>query len=254
MLLFLPSDTFLFRLGFFSTLSRRQRWQQEESDGEGHLNKPSVEPGSQDSQAQPDLWLSTPLFPHRGPSPELLDVLDPVYYFLSPLSTSPSSPFPVPLSHFSFFLCPSISPLPLFLYLGISFSLSPPPFSPRHPGQLFIQTGCLQLSVRSWVAAPEVGRIACGVELFPNTSVSSLRSIHDLSVTRTPQLHVFSKTTHTLHRGRLEEVTLQKMYWINTSTKYCVIQKHKIHYKEHSAHKNPIKIKHSFEGVAFTVQ
>lgn len=127
-LLFLPTDTFLFRLGFLSTLSGRQRRQQEEADGEGHLNKPSVEPGS---RAQPDLWLSTPLFPHRGPSLELLDVLDPVYYLLSPLSTSPSFPLPVPLSHSSFFMSIYLSP---FLFLRIcwyfSLSLSPPSFLP----------------------------------------------------------------------------------------------------------------------------
>lgn len=99
----------------------------------------------------------------------------------------PLLPLPF-LSHF---------PLPLFLYLGISFLSFTPSFFPRHPGQLFIQTGCLQLSVRSWAAAPEVGRVARGAELFPNTSVSSLCNIHDLSATLTPQLHVFCKTTHT---------------------------------------------------------
>lgn len=84
---------------------------------------------NQDSQAQPDLWLSTPLFPHRGPSLELLDVLGPVYYFLSPLSTPLPSPFPVPHSHSSFFM--SIYLLPSFISLsGISFSLYPPPLLP----------------------------------------------------------------------------------------------------------------------------
>ena len=101
-----------------------------------------------------------------------------------------------PTFPFLFFLCPSIPPPP-FLYLGISFLSFTPSFFPRHPDQLFIETGCLQLSVRSWAAAPEVGRVARGAELFPNTSVSSLCNIHDLSATLTPQLHVFCKTTHT---------------------------------------------------------
>lgn len=98
--------------------------------------------------------------------------------------------------------CPTYTFLFLMSIYLLSFSVSlswyPPRPSSRHPGQLFIQTGCLQLSVRSWVAVPEVGRIACGVELFPNTSFSSVRSIHDLSMTLTPQLHVFAKPpTHT---------------------------------------------------------
>lgn len=126
----LPSlpDTFLFQWGFFSTLSRQQ---QEEADGEGHLNKPSVEAGTQDGQAQPDLWPSTPLFPHRGPSLELLDVSDlvsitfvtSVYFSFLSLSC-PTFPFLL------FFNVPSIFSHPRFLYLGISFSLSPPPFLP----------------------------------------------------------------------------------------------------------------------------
>lgn len=150
---------------------------------------------NQDSQAQPDLWLSTPLFPHRGPSLELLDVLDPVYYFLSPLSTSLPSPFPVPHSHSSF-LCPSIFSLDFsiwYLFLFLS-----PSFASRHPGQLFIQTGCLQLSVQSWVAVQEVGCVAHGAKLFPNTSVSSRQRPwpkHDLDTTTTAK-----PPTHTAWR------------------------------------------------------
>lgn len=102
------------------------------------------------------------------------------------------SHFPISLFFMSIYLSPSSFSLSWYLFLSFS-----PSFSPRHPGQLFIQTGCLQLSVQSWVAAPEVGRTACSAELFPNTSVSSLRSIRDLSMTLTPQLHVFTKTTHT---------------------------------------------------------
>lgn len=144
---FLPSDTFLFGRCFFIPLSRRQRQRQEEADGEGHLNKPSVKAAS---QFQPDLWLSTPLFPQRGPSLELLDVSDLVYSFLSLLSSSTSFPL---LSHLSFFM--SIYLFSFFFSLGISFS---PSFSPRHPGQLFVQTWCLQLSVQSSVAPPDAGR------------------------------------------------------------------------------------------------
>lgn len=118
-------DTFLFQWGFFSTLSRQQ---QEEADGEGHLNKPSVEAGTQDSQAQPDLWPSTPLFPHRGPSLELLDVSD-----LMSITFVTSV-------YFSFLSlsCPTL-PFLLFFNVHLSFpildfsilvSLSPPPFLP----------------------------------------------------------------------------------------------------------------------------
>lgn len=100
---FSSSDTFL---AFCCTLSRRQQRQPEEVDGEGHLNKPSVEPGSRVNQVWSNLWLSSSLFPHRGPSEELLEVWSPACYFLSPLSSSASSPFPISSSHFSF-LCPS---------------------------------------------------------------------------------------------------------------------------------------------------
>lgn len=49
---------------------------------------------------------------------------------------------------------------------------------------------------------------------------------HDLDTTTTcfHQNH-----PHTLHRGSVEEVTQQKLYWINTNTIYCVIQKHMMH-------------------------
>lgn len=76
----------------------------------------------------------------------------------------------------------------LFLLCAPPAPSSPHPSSaPRHPGQLFVQTGCLQLSVRSSVAVQEAGRVACGAKLFPNTSVSSEGSIRDPSVTSMPQ-------------------------------------------------------------------
>ncbi len=140
------------------------------------------------------------------------------------MSTSPSSPFPVPLSHSSLCYVHLSSPFLLFPYLGISFLSFSPSFSPRHPDQLFIQTGCLQLSVRSWVAASEVGRVACSVELFPNTSVSSPHSIHDLSMTLTTQLHALCKTTHTLHGGSLRRGHAAENVLVNINTIYCIVQ------------------------------
>lgn len=145
------------------------------------------------------IYDSHPTFPTQRPLSGASGCVGPcLLLFVTSVCLSFLSRFPISL----FFLCPSIFSLPLFLYL-LPFSSS---LFPRHPGQLFIQAGCLQLSVWSCV-----GCIACGVELFPNTSVSSLRSIHNLSMTLTPQLHVFFQN-HTLHRGNLGEVTLQKMY------------------------------------------
>lgn len=114
---FSSSDTFLFWLAFCCTLSWRQP---EEVDGEGHLNKPSVEPGSRVNQVRSNLWFSSSLFPHRGPSEELLEVWSPACYFLSPLFSSASSPF---LSHLHIFLfCVHLQYPPLFLYfISLSF-------------------------------------------------------------------------------------------------------------------------------------
>lgn len=78
----------------------------------------------------------------------------------------------------------------------------------------------------SRVAAPEVCPIACSAELFLNTFVSSLRSIHDLDSTTACFLQ---NHPHTLHRGCLLEVVLQNAYWMNTKTMYCAIHKHTIH-------------------------
>lgn len=129
MLLFLPTDTFLFRWGFFSTLSRRRqrrRRQEEEADGEGHLNKPSVEPG----QSGPARFMTLhPSFPTQRPlsgasgciGPCLLLFVTSVY--LSSLSLScPTFPF---LFFMSIYLLPSSISLS-----GISFSLYPPPLLP----------------------------------------------------------------------------------------------------------------------------
>lgn len=126
MLLFLPTDTFLFRWGFFSALSRRRRRrQQEEADGEGHLNKPSVEPG----QSGPARFMTLhPSFPTQRPlsgasgciGPCLLLFVTSVY--LSSLSLScPTFPFLFFYVHLS---SPSIS------LSDISFSLYPPPLLP----------------------------------------------------------------------------------------------------------------------------
>lgn len=111
-----------------------------------------------------------------------------------------------------------------FLYLFLYFSA--PPLSPRHPGQLFIQTGCQQLSVQSWVAALEVGCIACSVELVPHTSVSSVHSIYDPCMTLNPN-YMFSSNPHT-HTALsiLEEMSLQKMYWINIYRINCYTGAH----------------------------
>lgn len=78
----------------------------------------------------------------------------------------------------------------------------------------------------SRVAAPEVCPIACSAELFLNTFVSSLRSIHDLDSTTACFLQ---NHPHTLHRGCLLEVVLQNAYWMNTKTMYCAIHNHTIH-------------------------
>lgn len=85
---------------------------------------------NQGSQVQPDLWLPTLLFPHRGPSQELLDVLDPVYYLLSPLSTLSLSCPTFPFFFFFFFLKHIFLLSSSISLSGISFALKPPPLLP----------------------------------------------------------------------------------------------------------------------------
>lgn len=89
-----------------------------------------------------------------------------------------------------------------FRYLFLFCAPPQPSSAPRHPGQLFVQTGCLQLSVRSGVAVQEAACVACGAKLFPNTSVSSEGSIRDPSVTSTPP-QPRKPPTHTSRRCRL---------------------------------------------------
>lgn len=120
---FLPPDGFLFWRSFCCMLSGVRRRRQRVADGEGHLNKPSVEPSSRDRPAQSDLWLSSPVFPHWGLSSELLDL--PKERFLSPLSGSASSPFPAAHSHPSF-KCPFF-----FLHFSLWYLyFSPSPDNP----------------------------------------------------------------------------------------------------------------------------
>lgn len=118
------------------------------------------------------------------------------------------SPFPVPHSHSSFFFVTYLSSPFLYFSIWYLFLSLSPSFAPRHPGQLFIQTGCLQLSVQSWVAAQEVGRVACGAELFPNASLSSWGSIRDLNTTLTPQ-----QPQNHPHTPVVQRRQQQKMYW-----------------------------------------
>lgn len=92
---FSPPDGFLFRRSFCCTLSgARRQWQRCNADGEGHLNKPSGKPGSRDRQAQSNLWLSSPAFPQKGLSSELLDLTNklilPLLFGSPPYPTFPS--------------------------------------------------------------------------------------------------------------------------------------------------------------------
>lgn len=194
--LFLPSDTFSFGRVFFSTLSRRQ-WQ-EEADGEGHLNKPSVQPG----QTGPVRFMTLhPSFPSQRPFCETSDCTTP-YYLLS------TSPIPAPIIYFSlslsFFLIylkyafvPSIS---LLLYLGISFSLTPPLLpdilascSSRQRVYSCLREAELQL--QRLIAQPG------GAELLSQHpclfSLQHPRAQHNLDTTTT----CFPHTTHAPHRG-----------------------------------------------------
>lgn len=230
--------------GLFCTLSRQQR-DEEEADGKGHLNKPSVEPGSRDNQAQPDLWPSTILFPHWGPSLELLDVLFPVYYFLSPLSTSPSSPFPVPHSQFSFFM--SVVYLPLFLILGVSYH--PLPFLPDILASCSLRQGVYSSPCKLSCSSRGMSHSLQRGDLSQHLCLLSSQHPwpeHDLDSTTTCFLQ---NHPHTLHRGCLLEVLLQKTSkqyavpsrgtWYNLNA-FCIWKLH--------------KIKHFFEGAPFTVQ
>lgn len=131
---FLPLDGFLFWRSFCCMLGRIQRRQRCDADGEGHLNKPSVEPGTRDRPVQSNLWLSSLVFPHWGHSSELLDL--PNEHFLSPLSGSPFSPFPAPhfpplfkypFSFFHFSICYHI-----YIHLQIHWPAA-------HPDRVSIQ-------------------------------------------------------------------------------------------------------------------
>lgn len=167
---FLPPEGFLFRRSFCCSLSRaRQRRQRCSSDGEGHLNKPSVKPRSRDRQAQWNLWPSSPAFPHWGLSSQLPDL--PNGHVLSPLSSFPSSPFPTQHSHPSS-ECPFI-----FLHSSIWYLFSPP--SPDNLASCSSRQ-CLQSSKKCWVASQKQH---VGVFLASGKFVSSLCSIPQLNVT-----------------------------------------------------------------------
>lgn len=122
------------------------------------------------SKARSDLWASTSLFPQRGPSPELLDVLYLVQYFFCHLGLPLPSP---PFSCFTFLLLLFV---PIY-HPPFSFSQSWTFFLPL----LFLsdilascssRQGVCSCRCKSRVAAPEVGHVPCSTDLFPNTSVS----------------------------------------------------------------------------------
>lgn len=164
------------------------------SSGNGkHLNKPSVEAGR---QGPARFMTRHPTFPTQRPlswasggsAPQLLHFVTFVYSFFFSLSCSTFQ-----LLSFTciYLLSSAISLSGIFFSFVPSYPPAPssphPSSAPRHPGQLFVQTGCLQLSVQSGVAVQEAGRVACGTKLFPDTSVSSEGNIRDPSVTSTPQ-------------------------------------------------------------------
>lgn len=127
-------------------------------------------------------------------------------------------PFLLPplLSHIPIFYVYLYSPFFYFLiwYLFLSSS---PSFRPRHPGQLFIQTGCLQLSVQSCISRGRLCSLRCKA-LSQHLCLLSICSICALNMTLTPRHCFLPNHPCTLPGGSPEEITLQKMYWINDNT------------------------------------
>lgn len=196
---------------FCCTLSRKQL---EEVDGEGHLNKPSVEPGR-------SLWGAS-----RGMEPCLLLFVTSVFLCFLSLSC--------PVFTFSFL----VSICSIFLYFSISylFLSSSPSFALRHHGQLFFQTGCLQLSEWSWVTVQEVGGCLAHGSLYQHLCLLSTQHPwpeHDLDTTTKfssePPTHIAWKYSIGDDKQKIRRYS--KVFKQN---RHC-------------------KIKHSFVGAAFTV-
>lgn len=166
------------------------------------------------------------------------------FVYLSFLSLScPTFPFLV------VFFYPFIFSHRLYLYLGISFSLSPLLFSQTswpavHPDTLSTAV-CAKLRCSSRGRSHILRRGALSQHLCLLSS-QHLWPKHDLDTTTTCFLQ---NHPHTLHRGNIAENVLDK-YQHNTlqaqrSTRYT---------KKAFCAQKLYKIKHCFEGVAFTVQ